>query len=284
MSIYDYHRMTLNPEIWQNDGIRLRRRAEAQINEQLNTRFSEASRAFLLGENVTHYYDEGSPIDILLLVPKQKVESARREAEYISGYSLRDTDHDVFFYILADTIKPEALAEKFGPMYDLQSGLWIGRRVPGLTELARPEALLQYIKWRLYKAKTVEDPYPYEWRILREAVAKLSRSERQELETSLRKTRAYLRYNLGEVLDRYHDARTWKTAEKLGDMFEADEFEDTIQEFLEQSKLPEPVRVAILNFYRYDDVLDQVEEQNERMALDEHERELDQGIEIQSVV
>lgn len=284
MSIYDYHRMILNPELWQSDGMKLRRRAEVQLRDQLRNRFQDATRAFLLGENVSHYYDEGSPIDVLLLTPAESIKDFRREAEYISGYNLRNTAHPVFFHVLSNSIKPELLAEKFGPMYDLGSGLWVGRRVPGLTELARPEALLQYIKWRLYKAKAIEEPYPYEWRVLREALFHLSRSEREELQQSLRETRAYLRYNLGEVLDRYHDARTWKTAQKLGELFEADEYEDTITEFVEQSGLPEPVRVAMLNLYRYKDVLDQVEDVNERMAREEHQRDLDQGIEIQLLV
>lgn len=265
MPIYDYHRRVLCPDVWTSDEMHLRRRARAQIDQQLRTRFPNTSHVFLIGDLTGHYYDDGSAVDIMLLVPSISVSKYREEAKVVSGYNLKGTEHPVYFHVLPDTLKPQLLADKFGLMFDLVSNRWVGKREQGLTEFARPEAVLHYIRWQLYKLKNENEPYPYTWRILPIVLEHFTDDQRQWLIEELLEISARLKNNLIDVLEQYSDVTVWKLADQLTDLFDQEAEEEKIEEFVLDHHLPSPVVWAIYNMYRYIDVVETLKEIDEKI-------------------
>jgi hypothetical protein len=284
MSIFNYHRRLLSPTVWKTDELRPSPRVRNQIRNQIQARFPAASRVFLAGDLAGHYYDEVSPLDLIVYAPKEKVAQYKQEAQVVNGYLLSGTDHGVYFHILSNTIKPELLAEKFGPIFDIEMNRWFGKRVTGNTELIRPDAILQRIKWRLYKVKDYDDElYPYEWIVLSEAVRHLSTEGRQNLKDSLREVIARLKHNVGNVLASYTDAAVWRSASALQELIDEDSYADDIQEFVEANSIPSPVVLAMINVLRYQDVLAEIEEVDEQIKeLDEIQSQ-GRGVQLQSI-
>lgn len=284
MSIYDFHRRVLSPEIWKSDEMRPKPKARIQIGSQLHSRFPESGRIFIVGDLAGHYYHEASPLDLIVLAPSNKVEEYRREATNVNGYLLSGTAHGVYFHILADTVKPEFLAEKFGPMFDISMDRWFGKRVTGNTELIRPDALLQRIKWNLYKAKEYGDElFPHDWTIEAEAVRHLSSEGRQHLKNSLQEVIARLEKNIGAVLKSYRNPAIWRNASTLQQLLETDEYEEDIQAFIERNKIPEPVVLAMLNVFRYAEVLEMIEDIDEQLVEEQDAVAQTKGVQLQAI-
>ena len=284
MSIYDYHRRLLSSDVWKADEMSLAPKARRQLHNQVQNRFQRAPGVYVVGELAGHYYHEESPLDVIISAPKELVEEYRREADVVNGYALPGTGHPVYFFIVDASVKPALLADKFGPIYDVGSDQWIGKRVTGITEMTRPEALLQQIKWRLYKIKEFdEQPYPYEWRVLGEALQLISTDERSRLMDELRKVIARLEQNIGSVLKSYNDPAVWRNASTLKTLFEEDEHEDDIREFVEKNKIPSPVVLAIMNVFRYDDVLEQIAEVDEKLQRMEDLEAEKRGVMLRSI-
>jgi hypothetical protein len=250
----------------------------------LRTRFPRAARVFLAGDLAGHYYHETSPLDLIVLAPQEDVEKYRREAQVVNGYLLKGTDHGVYFHIVPDTVKPELLSEKFGPVFDIGMDRWFGKRVTGNTEMIRPDALLQHIKWKLYKVKEYDDEvYPYEWRILGEAVRHLSPTGRAHLKDSLKQVIARLEMGIGKVLKSYKDPAVWRNASTLQQLFRSDYNEEDIYGYIQANKIPVPVVLATLNVLRYEDVLDAIEEIDEQMQDEAIAQQGGRGVQLQSI-
>jgi hypothetical protein len=284
MSIFNYHRRVLSPTVWKTDELRPAPRVRNQIRTQLRARFPRASRVYLAGDLAGHYYDEISPLDLIVAAPADKVEQYRREAQVVNGYLLSGTEHGVYFYIIADSIRPELLAEKFGPIFDIEMDRWFGKRVTGNTEMIRPDALLQRIKWRLYKVKEYDDElFPYDWDVVTEAVRHLSPDGRQHLKDSLREVISRLKNNIGDVLASYKEASVWRTASALQELIDADSYEDDIRDFIDANRVPSPIVLAMFNVLRYQDVLAEIEDVDEQLNELSNVQSLGRGVQLQSV-
>ncbi len=270
MSIYDFHRRTLSPRLWQPNEQRLRFRPRAQIYEQLDRRFPEATKAYLVGEMTGNYYDSATPVDVLVLVPNDFVQEYREEAKIVSGYKLKGSEHPVFFHILSDEIDAGVVADKFGTLYNLGSGMWLGKRVSDPSALTNPDALLRYIRWRAYRIKDLDEPYPYRWQVLPEAYGQINTEGRQQLTGELRDIVERMRLNARKIAGAYRDENVWNAAGKLELMLQREEPDDDVVDFVQLHNIPALVLKAFYNMYRYKDVLDILEasERNIQRLLD----------------
>jgi len=284
MPIYDYHRRVLSPTVWKVDELRPAPRVRKQLRNQLRTRFPQAGRVFIAGDLAGHYYHEASPLDLILLVPPNTVNDYRREAEVVNGYLLDGTEHGVYFHILPDTVKPELLGEKFGPVFDISMDRWFGKRVTGNTELTRPDALLQHIKWKLYKVKEYDqEVYPYQWEILGEAVRHLSQAGRQQLKDELKQVVARMERGIGKVLKTYQDPAIWRNASALQNLLHDDYDGEDIFGYVQANKIPTPVVLAMLNVLRYEDVLEAVTEIDEHIQEETEAQSMMSGVQLQQI-
>jgi len=232
----------------------------SQVIIQLERRFPEATAAYLVGELVGHYYNELSPLDVIVQVPDDNLKNAREEAHIVSGYKLKNSDHTVFFHPMSSTLNSAVLADKFGLLYNLNSGTWLGRRVSDTTELADPDALLRYIRWRVYRVKDDDDPYPYRWSILPVAYERLNDKDRQRVLSTIRDIVDRMRLNARRIAGAYRDPAVWDAAGNLERMLQDDEMDDVIQDFVAANNIPIPVLKAFYNMYRYKDVHDTLED------------------------
>jgi len=283
MSLFDYHRRTLSPDIWRTDEMSLTNRVKAQLHDQVDRRFPDASKVLFVGELVGHYYDPESSLDVVLLVPKQLLPQYKKEAQFVSGYKLRGSDHPVNFYFFDDSIKPEILADRFGTVYDVGAGHWVGKKVADLSELARPEAVMQRIRWNLYKTKGSDEPYPYRWDVVREAFARLDEDPRTHIVDDLRRIVSRLHGNITNVVKTYNRADVWTAASELNTMLTEDVDEDDILDYVEQQKVPPPVLTALYNKYRYQDIMEILAEDDERLRQEKAQQEEDTGPQIQMI-
>jgi hypothetical protein len=251
---------------------------------QVSRRFPKAMKILVVGDLSGHYYNEESPFDVIVLAPKEVLTNYKHEADFVSGYILKNTAHKTYFYVMDSSIRPELIADKFGPTYDVFEDRWVGKRVTGTTEMTRPEALLQMIKWKLYKAKEMdEEPFPYEWRILAESMEHLSGDDRKVLLNELKQVVARLENSIGKVLNKYNDAAVWRNASTLKRLFDEAADDDDIKEFIDAQRIPAPVVMALMNTYRYADVLDQIEDIDERLRQRDELDASKRGVSLRSI-
>ena len=260
MSLLDYHAKYLLPTVWNRDGSGLTSRFRSQLDRQLD-RFPALVDAFIIGDAVSHYWKEDSPVDVIVTMPEEFVGGARREAEIASGYPFADSENRLFFYPVADKTSPDVLAKHFGPMHSVVSGLWYGTRLLDEMELRRPGPLLQRINWLLYRTKYDPDPFPYDWRIVSEAFSKLSPDERVEVLDDIRYRIARIQRRVTKALLRY-PKEVWKGLEVFES--ELDENEEAGENIL-----PPRLVYLVLHRFRYRDILDTL------LGLDEKVQKLE---------
>lgn len=269
MSIYDYHYRVLNPEIWKPDEMSLTARTRQFLANQISRRFTANSGVFMVGDLVGHYYTPVSDLDLIIRAPEHYVKDYLHEAEMINGFNLGDTEHLVNFHIVADTTAPNALADKFGPMFEVTSGTWVGRRVTDITEMTNVDSLMQAVNWKLYKKRNSLELYPYQWRVLSEAFRHLDPDERQKTISNLKYTTQKLERNIRNVIKAYNKAEVWKNSSTFAAVLDEDGKQDVVDEVALQGALPTPVMAAIINRYRYEDVVERLEKLDERMQKEE---------------
>jgi len=250
MSLLDYHGKNLLPTVWSSDG-EVSRRFLAQLNTQLK-RFPTVREVILLGDTTSHYWSWGSDIDVMLRVPEDDLGEARQQAKRASGYLLDDTKNRVNFWPVSTATVSTVLSKHFGAVYSLDTNYWYGRHVQDEMELRSADAVLQHANWRLYKAKFLDDPFPYEWRILAEAFSVLPDDERLKVVDSLRYRIAHIDRNVTKLLRR-QPRDTWRAAEKFdADLLENEEVPD------DKDRVPRRVVLALLHRFRYMDLLETV--------------------------
>jgi hypothetical protein len=275
MSVLDYHHRTLCPSIWSPDELVLRPKVRSHLDQQVKSRFREAQGILLVGEFTGHYYTDDSDLDLLVVAKtKEQVKTLIQESRFVSGYLLDGTSHHVNFHILAPGTSPAALASKFGPVYDLNAGVWYGRRVLDGSEMTRVEAVLEHLAWRLYKAKgsvLLDSP---KWLILKEAFPKLAEQDRQRVIYQIKLTLAGLDRNVRRVIKAFNQAEVWTGADRFAQVLNNGARDDELAETMESLSLPHEVAAAIVNRYRYEDVLDQLETMDQKIRKDEA---IDQG-------
>ena len=266
MSILDYHRKVLCPDVWSQTEQSLSPRASVQIDEHVGERFPRATAVYLIGDMTGHYWDEESDLDVLIRVDAEDLEEYREEARTASGYKLINTDHPLNFFLIPGESDPSVIAKNFGPIYDLSTGTWAGERNLTTNELTRPSAVIQYINWRLFKAKRSLEVDPHDWKVLLEAFKALSSEERSKVTNTLKGRVKRLEHGINKHLEG-QPKENWKLVEDLEQ--ELDEIttgSDIPSEFIH---LPRPLLNSVLHTYRYDDLVDTLEQVHEAMSRTE---------------
>ncbi|KKM78716.1 hypothetical protein LCGC14_1357160 [marine sediment metagenome] len=248
MSLLDHHGKNLLPTVWSPDGD-LMMRFRAQLDDQLRHRFVQATDVFLVGDAVSHYWKWDSAVDVLLMLDEQDMPAADEQIKRASGFPLIETDNDVYFWPILNTVAPEVLAKHFGPVYSVASGSWYGERVQDEMELRRVAGVLQHTNWKLYRAKYEDDPFPYDWRILSEAFRRLDADERTTVIDETKYRVSQIDRNVTKLLKR-QPKEIWRAAEK----FDA-ELVETEEIPLDAELVPRRVVFAILHRFRYQDLL-----------------------------
>lgn len=275
MTILDYHHRTLCPEVWSPDELVLRPKVRDHISQQVRARFTQAQGILLVGDLTGHYYTDDSDLDLLVVAKTpEQVQPLIQESQFVSGYRLGSTQHRVNFHILTPGTSPAALATKFGPVYDLNSGMWYGRRVLDASEMSRVDAVMEHVSWQLYKAKSSVQLGKPKWTILREAVSKLPAEDRKQVISKIKLTLAGLDRNVRRVIKAFNRAEVWTGAARFAQVLNDGAQDDELEETMDALSLPREVAAAIVNRYRYEEVLDQLEQQDLKLQKAEN---LDRG-------
>jgi len=270
MSVLDYHHRTLCPDVWSADELVLRPKVRNHIFGQVQERFAGAKGVLLVGDLAGHYYDADSDLDLLVVASQDgQVQDLMRESQFVSGFLLPGTQHHVNFHILKPGTSVEALATKFGPVYDLNSGMWYGRRVLDASELTRPDAVKEYLTWRLYKAKGSVQLDSPKWNVLKEAFSSLSGQGRKEVISWLHLSLSGLDRNIRKVIKAFNQAEVWTGAAHSAQVLDDGAHDDELADTMEALSLPHEVAAAIVNRYRYEDVLGQLEQLDKKLAKSE---------------
>jgi len=268
--IYDYHYRTLSPDIWKSDELTLNANTQRFLQEQLSRRFSENKGIYLVGDLTGHYYSPTSDLDLLIVAPRSKVKDYLHEAEMVSGFYLDNTDHLVNFHIVGEETVPEALAEKFGPLFNVTANTWVGRRVLGLTEMTNVDSLMRTVNWKLYKKRNSLELYPYKWRIISEAFSQLAKDDREQVLSTMKYTARKVEKNIRKVLKGFNDAAVWKNSSVFASSLR-DGGQDVVDDFALSGELPAKVMAAIIHHYRYEDVVDKLEDLHSKIQRSEED-------------
>jgi predicted nucleotidyltransferase len=253
MGILDHHYKNYLPSVWSTDGNDLTARFKAQLTQQLENRFPQATAVYLVGDAVSHYWTPQSDVDILVRTPEELLSPYDEEAQLASGYPLVNTENRVYYYPLVEDMAPEVVAKHFGPLYDVGQNRWYGIRVTDKTELARPDGIIEYINWRLFKMKESDDPEPYDWKVLLLAFGEMRDGAREIVLSELKYRVARIDHNIG-VLLRNRNSKTWKQVEHTEtELWEEGELPSSAEE------LPKALRHAVLHKHRYRDIMDELE-------------------------
>jgi hypothetical protein len=265
VSLYDHHNLRLSPDIWAAGEQTLNFRVRSQIDEQLRTRFQDIVGVYLVGPMVTHYYEEESDLDVVLRVPQDNVKPYREEARFVSGFRLDPTKHEVHFYIIPDSIQPESLGHNFGPVYDYTSGSWYGERDTGNFQMLKSGALVRWINWQLFKAKSSLEVFPDYWTILFSAFQELGEEERALIVDALRWRVKGLERKIRDKL-RQQSAPVWKKSEEFEEKLIETENEELPKQYL--AELPKSIVLQVLHKFRYMDLLDRLSVMHDKLLAD----------------
>lgn len=270
MHLLDYHRRTLCPEVWQGDEMTLTARAKAHLRDQVDRRFPRAVGVYFVGDLVGHYYDDTTPLDIIVQVPSALQQRYRDEASVVSGYNLKNSDHPVFFHIVPDNVSRSNLTGNFGTLYDPIQGSWLGKHTADVSELLHPRSLLQRIQWKLYRVKNQQEPFPYKWPVVQAAFSKLGSNDRDWILRKLQGRVNALESNLGNVVARYNSPELGRKVAALERALdEGQVFHGEVGHIVASTGLPDRVRDALLNRFRYEDLLFRLASLEERLKMEE---------------
>jgi hypothetical protein len=231
----------------------------------MGERFPNATSVYIVGDMTGHYWNDESDLDLLVRVTLEDLDEYREEARTASGYTLTNTKHKVNFFLIPSEIQPEAIAKNFGLIYDLSTGTWWGQKNWGATnELSRPEAVVTYINWRLFKVKRSMDVDPYDWKALTEAFRELSADGREQVLKTLKGRVIRLETAVSDHL-KGKPKEHWKQVEELEDALEEGDV-DLASEFIH---IPQPLLYAVMHAFRYDDLVDTLKQVDEVMTRNE---------------
>jgi len=238
-------------------------RFRAQIDEQVSDRFPNAKDVLLVGDAVSHYWKPDSDVDVLLLVDQDDVPDARAQLDRVNGHPLANTNNNVYFWVFGSNVSPNVIAKHFGPIYSLGTSVWYGKHVQDEMELRRAAGLLQRANWKLFRAKYMDDPFPYTWKVLKVGFSTLSAAERTDMLDAIRYRVAQIDRNVTELL-RTQPKEIWRAAEDFDQYLQATE-----EVPLDADQLPRKVVLAILHRFRYEDLLATLESVDDRLTRHE---------------
>lgn len=276
MPLEEFHHLYYAPDVWDTTNEnQLLSRTKAQIGDVINSRFPAATNVLLAGELVTNYYDEKSDLDVVVLVPPEKLKEYEEELPFINERNLLPTEHLFYWYLLPDTISTDLLVSKFGLLYDVIKEIWYGRKVPGLSQLARPEAILAYVNWQLFKYKKTLDLFPLTWTYVFAAFNELKEKEKVTVIDSLKHRSFQVDQLLKKTLKRSGSKKLWKQVENFEKLLWESEDEDLPLTINATGQIPTPLLWLVVQRFRYKDLADRLEE----MAIKDAEaRKLDESL------
>jgi hypothetical protein len=251
--------------VWSSTEQTLLPRAKAQILNQFQDRFPTATGVLLIGPMVGHYYTDDTPVDVLVAVPSSSIKDYKRELEFINGRILLPTEHQIFFYLVPNTVSVDILTQYFGPVYDVLSGIWYGPRVTDITELARPSAILQRIAWQLYRYKNEVELFPELWTPVFAAFEELGVEEQNQVVDALRFKIKKLDVALQKLLKNIPNAAVWKAVDSFEDLLNEDQSDDVVPATLSDEVIPKPVLFLVLHKFRYEDITERLVEKLEKL-------------------
>jgi len=267
MSVLDYHYKILCQDIWQPDELRLRTSVRDNIAAQVRTRFQNNLGVYIVGDLVGHYYDSKSDLDVLIRVDTVDQDHYAQESIIASGWYVYDTEHQVNFYVVPKKVVPDTIIAKFGPLYDVTAELWIGKHVGATSELASVRSLSAWVNWNLYKYKTSTEVHPCSKariQMVLEAFATLKPVDRANILSNLKMTIHKLDRNISTVIKVYNEKSAWKLAEEFESKLGTWVSLDLVDTYTKRG-LPKQVAVAVLNKFRYVDLLNQFEKYHENL-------------------
>jgi len=257
----EFYHLYLAPDVWQTSNENeLLPRTRAQIEDVIATRFPTATGVLLAGELVTNYYDEKSDLDVIVLVPTEDLKKYEEELPFINGRNLLPTDHLIYWYLLPSTVTTDMLISKFGLLYDVIKVVWYGRRVPGLSQLARPEAILAYVNWQLFKYKKTLDLFPLQWTYVFAAFNELADKDKIQVIDDLKKQGFHIDQLIKKALKRAGSKDLWKKVETFESQLVESEDEDLPLAVSATGNLPTPLIWLVVQRFRYKDLADRLEE------------------------
>lgn len=278
MAVEDHHRIRLDQSVWDPTEQHLLPRTRAQIGDTVRQRFPEATDVLLAGELITNYYDEQSDLDVVVVVPPEKLTDYKEELQFINGRNLLPTEHELYWYLIPDTVERPVLVERFGLLYDVIRDLWYGRRISGLTQLARPEAIVQYVNWQLFKYKQTLELFPLTWTYVFAAFSELKPADKSQVIDDLKRRGHRIGRLIRKALKSGRNGQLWKQVEVLEDQLLETEDEDLPLALAATKQIPLSLLWLVLHRFRYKNLADRLEtmavESAEAAALEESLRDL----------
>ena len=261
MPLEDFHHLYLAPDVWQTSNENaLLPRTQAQIADVVKQRFPAATGVLLAGELVTNYYDEKSDLDVVVLVPPSKLKTYEEELPFVNERNLLPTEHFMYWYLLPDTVTVDMLVAKFGLLYDVIKGIWYGRKVPGLSQLARPEAILAYVNWQLFKYKKTLDLFPLTWTYVFAAFNSLEEKEKVQVIDDLKRRGFQIDQLVKKALKRSGKSELWKKVESFENQLLENEDEDLPLALSATGQIPTPLIWLVVQRFRYKNLAERLEE------------------------
>ena len=270
----DFHRLNLAPDVWGNTE-QLLPRTKAQIGDVVGTRFPTATGVLLAGELISNYYDEKSDLDVVVLVPKEDLKEYEKELQFINGRNLLPTEHLIYWYLLPDNLSTDILVSKFGLLYDVLKEIWYGRKVPGLTQLARPEAIVAYVNWQLFKYKKTLDLFPLTWTYVFAAFNNLSEPDKVTVIDDLKRQGFRVDRLIKKALKRAGNKELWRRVENFENQLWENEDEDLPLALNATGQIPTPLIWLVVQRFRYKDLAERLEE---TATKDAEARKLDESL------
>jgi hypothetical protein len=262
MSHLDYYTFDLLPCCWHRDGTVTR--AFRQFLQQQERRFPARAivETLLVGDVTQHYWTDKSPVDVLVRVVPEHQQEVVGLAEQMVG-KVAWQNHPVEWFPVQETRRPDQLAERFGPVYSVNRGVWHGVVPHDTEELLRPSGLVRKLAWMQYRALRLREPDPYDWRLEKQAFREQKAGARFRTLALLRHRAALQQRHVRAALQRL-DRSTWKAAT---------EFEQQLETTgaVPDSRLPLAVQRHLVSWFRWRWLIEDLEE------LDQKSRRLEQA-------
>jgi len=254
MSILDFHAKNLCPSVWEPDGTKLTGRFYAALFELLE-QFPNAQRCLLIGNSVSHYWLEDSDIDVVLLMAPEDVEKAQYTAR-VGRFKL--DSHIIKLFVMPSNNNARDLAERFGPIYCVDTVSWHGVVAHDTGELLRPSGLVRRISWLLYRILDSLDLTP-DWKIEITAFEDMKPISRNDTLTELNRRIILADHELEHFLPTL-TRDEWK---------KATEFETQLNESGEvpELKINKKVQALIIDIYRRRDLYETLQERHDRLEV-----------------
>lgn len=259
----------LDPSLWERSELRLLGRVRSALIPQLRSRFPKASAFWVVGELTTHFYGPDSTLDVLVTGPKVNLQEWEQEAEVVSDHRiLSSSDRLITLVFVPQSVKPEVLASKFGPLYNIETSVWIGRRPGfGIFEIGTADNLLKRINWELFKLRKTNSQNDANLLGIKDSFTLLPSEDRSLVLHTLAERVNQFDSLLSEVLTN-QPAATWRATDSLEQsLLEADSVGAFLSTLLEERpNVPISIQNIVFHKHRYNQVLTELRE----LAEQEH--------------